>query len=572
MDAVDESIPDPVRDKDKPFLMPIEDVFTAPGLGTIATGRIERGSLEVGATVEIIGSRSIKSAVVRGIEMFGESWDEVEAGESAGLILSGIDFDSLERGQVIAAPGTVRAHAEFDARAYFLSEQEGGRGDPLFADFRAQFYFHTIDVTGFATLPEGTDMVHLGGTADMTVELNQPIAMEEGLGFAIRMRGRTVGMGTVTRLGPPPSVRSVPPREVSVSLPPQPSKALTAGMFSTDVFENSQPDSSLYAVWFGTNRKPSIGKGEPLGFSNSIDSGPVHYGRCTVNVPRGHRFGSVGTPLWKSWWQLGKRDEPLTIRQIDSFGSDEAFSLELRRALSVEDAENRALVYLHGYNTTFEQAAIRAAQIGFDLKVDGAMAFFSWPSHADVDAYPADTQRAGASEASFIEFLRVLKERSGVERVDLLVHSMGNQVFARSVQQILYASEKVEELSLGTVILAAPDIDVHLFRQIAPLYGRAASKTTMYVSSKDLPLRVSEWLHRAPRAGFSPPVTVVEGVDTIEVADIDFSLFGHGYYGEAEAVLYDMRELLSDAMDPSSRLRLTEAVTSEGQRYWQFTR
>ncbi len=200
MAAVDESIPDPVRDKDKPFLMPIEDVFTITGRGTVVTGRAERGTLKINSEVEIVGLRPTQKTIVTGIEMFHKQLDEAWAGENCGLLLRGTKRDEVERGQVVVKPGSVTPHTNFEGTAYILSKEEGGRHNPFFTNYRPQFYFRTTDVTGVITLPEGTEMVMPGDTTDMTVELIQPIAMEEGLGFAIREGGRTVGAGTVTKI------------------------------------------------------------------------------------------------------------------------------------------------------------------------------------------------------------------------------------------------------------------------------------------------------------------------------------------------------------------------------------
>ncbi|PDQ35634.1 MAG: elongation factor Tu [Candidatus Lumbricidophila eiseniae] len=200
MEAVDESIPDPVRDKDKPFLMPIEDVFTITGRGTVVTGRAERGTLKLNSEVEIVGIRPTQKTTVTGIEMFHKQLDEAWAGENCGLLLRGTKREDVERGQVVVAPGSVKPHTSFEGTAYILSKEEGGRHNPFYANYRPQFYFRTTDVTGVITLPTGTEMVMPGDTTEMTVELIQPIAMEEGLSFAIREGGRTVGAGTVTKI------------------------------------------------------------------------------------------------------------------------------------------------------------------------------------------------------------------------------------------------------------------------------------------------------------------------------------------------------------------------------------
>ena len=200
MDAVDEYIPEPERDKDKPFLMPIEDVFTITGRGTVVTGRAERGTLKINSEIEILGIRDKQKTTVTGIEMFHKQLDEAWAGENCGLLLRGLKRDDVERGQVVAAPGSITPHTKFEANVYILSKDEGGRHNPFYTNYRPQFYFRTTDVTGVIELPEGTEMVMPGDNTEMSVELIQPIAMEEGLGFAIREGGRTVGSGRVTKI------------------------------------------------------------------------------------------------------------------------------------------------------------------------------------------------------------------------------------------------------------------------------------------------------------------------------------------------------------------------------------
>ena len=200
MEAVDDFIPEPVRDRDKPFLMPIEDVFTITGRGTVVTGRAERGTLAINSEVEIVGIKDSQKTTVTGIEMFHKQLDEAWAGENCGLLLRGLRREDVERGQVVVKPGSITPHTDFEANVYILSKDEGGRHNPFYSNYRPQFYFRTTDVTGVITLPEGTEMVMPGDTTEMTVELIQPIAMEEGLGFAIREGGRTVGSGRVTKI------------------------------------------------------------------------------------------------------------------------------------------------------------------------------------------------------------------------------------------------------------------------------------------------------------------------------------------------------------------------------------
>ena len=201
MDAVDSWVPDPQRDTDKPFLMPVEDVFSITGRGTVATGRVERGTLHVSDEVEIIGiHEDIKKTVVTGIEMFRKLLDEAQAGDNIGALLRGVQRTEIERGQVLIKPGTVQCHKKFTAQVYVLTKDEGGRHTPFFNNYRPQFYFRTTDVTGVCDLPDGVEMCMPGDNVEMTIELIHPVAMEEGLGFAIREGGRTVGSGKVAKI------------------------------------------------------------------------------------------------------------------------------------------------------------------------------------------------------------------------------------------------------------------------------------------------------------------------------------------------------------------------------------
>ncbi len=198
--ALDEYIPDPVRDVDKPFLMPVEDVFSIEGRGTVVTGRIERGKLKLNDEIEVIGLRDTQKTIVTGIEMFNKSLDEGIAGDNAGILLRGLKKEDVERGQVIARPGSVTPHTEFEAEIYILTKEEGGRHTPFFAGYKPQFYIRTTDVTGEVTLPQGTEMVMPGDTVKCSIKLIQPVALEEKQRFAIREGGKTVGAGVVTKI------------------------------------------------------------------------------------------------------------------------------------------------------------------------------------------------------------------------------------------------------------------------------------------------------------------------------------------------------------------------------------
>jgi esterase/lipase superfamily enzyme len=216
----------------------------------------------------------------------------------------------------------------------------------------------------------------------------------------------------------------------------------------------------------------------------------------------------------------------------------------------------------------FDEAAIRAAQIGFDLKVPGAMAFFSWPSRGGLDGYATDQASIEASEAAITDFLVRLATGSGAARVHVIAHSMGNRGLLRAIQRIMAQATATAGIRFGQVFLAAPDLDAALFRDLAALYPRISERTTLYVSARDRALEASRWLHQFDRVGYAPPITVVNGIDTVEVTGLDLSILGHDYFAAAHGVLYDMHQLLSDNAAPDSRLRLHARKDPDGRRYW----
>ncbi len=801
--ALDTYLPDPIRNLDEPFLMAVDGAFVITGRGTVVTGEVARGKLPIDSEVEILGIRALQRATVVGIQVFHEQVGEVRAGERCRLLLRGIAGEEVERGQVVARPGTIAAHTEFKAQFYLLGKDEGGRDTALHSGDRPQFYFRTTDVTGVITLPEGAEMVMPGENTEMTVALIQPIALEEGLGFAVRVGGRTVGSGVVTRVGDPSGLAvsllnrvdgalselrwlerdldasriaaelddSAPDKPATVTallnlvlgglvfaryglesalrptasverrrsalaildlwdgarsavgrgyLSLLPQSYAMVGLFAGDpsgridetdggalgdrdpywmgvgwqlramsevdpewgrlwrrtlemraalgidlavesrrsprvqamaasIASSAAPllrpiqvrispesavgqlagvkEDSLRAwpsgrgsansglaraglggrerqplvdhgmsgaaassdadrralaslerdgeggarvrVWFGTNRRPALTRGvrTPAIFGNRRGS-DLHLGACDVSVPIGHRFGSTGSPVWRTWLLGAPRDEMLSIDEVHLFDTTAEFASALVTDFAgAAPVDRRALVYLHGYSTSFRQAALRAAQIGFDLRVEGAVAFYSWPSQGHPLAYPADTQAAQASEDQFIEFLEVLGSRAGVARIDFLVHSLGNQLFARAAARMVAAAGRAG-IPSGSLIMAAPDIDCDVFTSLARVYPQLASSRTMYVSNRDRALWLSKWMQHYARAGYAPPVTIVDGVDTVHVGDVDVSTLGHGYFAEAEPVLYDMRAVL-DGLAPDRRMRLVPREYS-GKGYWSL--
>lgn len=328
-------------------------------------------------------------------------------------------------------------------------------------------------------------------------------------------------------------------------------------------------------VWYATNRILVDSSDLSQGFGNTRDpGGNVHFGRCDVFVPKSHSFGSLGTPWWKRWLRLRFSDDHLKIIKRKSSRSPEEFYLDLRQEIETSEEDNRQLlVYLHGYCVSFDEAALRAAQMAVDLKPPGITAFFSWPSSATLSGYLADADRIAASEPAITEFLTRLATETGAETVNIIAHSMGNRGLARAIQRIT-ANASRAGISFGQLILAAPDIEVALFRDLAKLYPLVSKRTTMYVSSRDKALGMSKWLQDSDRAGFTPPVTVVPNIDTVAVSDIDLSLLGHGYYAEAEGVLYDIAEVLRHNSPPGKRTRIrpvAEALYGK-PAYWMIAR
>jgi esterase/lipase superfamily enzyme len=329
------------------------------------------------------------------------------------------------------------------------------------------------------------------------------------------------------------------------------------------------PDANLVEVWFGTNRQPLNDSDAAEGFTDQRDAtGRIHYGVCNVVIPKAHKFGSIGKPQWRRWLQFDFKDDRITVTARRSLGGPRAFFEALRKELA--DSEGKQLLfYLHGYNTSFDEAARRAGQLFADLKVDGAPAFFSWPSKALTRDYLADGDRIADSEADIAQFLKGLATELGGATVHIIAHSMGNRGLARAIQRIAAAAASNASVRFGQIILAAPDISVELFRDLARVYPLISQRTTMYVSARDRALGLSKWLQDAPRAGFTPPVTVVPDIDTIEVTNIDLTLLGHGYYAAAEAVLYDIADLLRHNSAPAHRLRLRLGPSlNSPARYW----
>jgi esterase/lipase superfamily enzyme len=332
---------------------------------------------------------------------------------------------------------------------------------------------------------------------------------------------------------------------------------------------SNQAEATRYPLWFGTNRKPIDPSNISKGFSGERDQ-QLHFGTCQVTVPESHKIGSIGSP----WWQrlLTQTDDSLKLVQ-DSIWEwqSQAFWSDIQKALQEHDpSERMGLVFIHGFNVSFEAAALRAAQIGVDLQVPGVTAFYSWPSKGRLAGYPADEASIQASEAYITEFLVNFVKHSGAEQVHLIAHSMGNRGLLRSIQRIAQQAQELSKTRFGQIFLAAPDEDPDVFRDLAIAFQQVAQRTTLYISAKDKALASSGLIHNVPRAGFSPPITIVPGVDTVEVSKIDLTLLGHGYYGDARPVLQDMHSLIRQNTEPGDRFGLNEVVLDQQKCYWTF--
>ncbi|MCH2050479.1 MAG: alpha/beta hydrolase [Trichodesmium sp. ALOHA_ZT_67] len=334
---------------------------------------------------------------------------------------------------------------------------------------------------------------------------------------------------------------------------------------SLNLKDTKETTATIYPLWFGTNRKPVDTDNISKGFSGKRDD-KLHYGICQVAVPKSHKIGSIGSPLWKRL--ITFTDDRLKLHfQSLKILEKEPFWENINEELKDHEINERsALVFVHGYNVNFEDAAIRAAQMGFDLQVPGITAFYSWPSQGKLSAYPVDEASIEASEKYMTEFLLNLAEKTDIEKIHIIAHSMGNRGLLRAVQRIISQVQTITNIAFGQIILAAPDVDIDLFKELAKGYRQLAERTTLYISSKDKALATSALIHQHGRAGFFPPVTVVEGIDTVKVSKIDLTLLGHGYFADARLVLEDIRDLLINNTSPGQRRGRLEP--SEEGGYW----
>jgi esterase/lipase superfamily enzyme len=328
-----------------------------------------------------------------------------------------------------------------------------------------------------------------------------------------------------------------------------------------------EEEGVVYPVWFGTNRKP-----DGPGFSGERHD-TVSRGRADVRIPKAHRFGETGSSFWTRLRRFDLSDDHLRVDAIATLTAEACFA-EIKAAMQAAAQagdEPQALFFLHGFNVGFEDAAIRAAQIGYDLKVPGATAFFSWPSRGSVVSYPADEASIEASEAAITDFLVEFCDKCGAKKVHVVAHSMGNRGLLRALQRIAADAARASRVQFGQIFLAAPDVDRDLFLDLARLLPSRAERTTLYASKGDMAVHLSAKLHEAPRAGYFEPYTVVPNIDTIAVPYFDVDLLGHGYFAAADALLHDIFDLIRSNQPPGKRQRV-QPLQADGVTLWQVVR
>lgn len=323
------------------------------------------------------------------------------------------------------------------------------------------------------------------------------------------------------------------------------------------------PEAQEFRVWFGTNRKPE--EGDKLGFGNKRNR-TVSYGYCDVYVPESHKIGEIGSAFIRRL--VTRVDDRLKLVRTCAIGADAYWTLLQSQLAATAAGKRHAVVFIHGYNVDFKEAAIRAAQIGYDLGIEGAMAFFSWPSKGTVRGYQADQQTIEASEPAITQFLVDFARKSGADAVHVIAHSMGNRGVLRAVSRIVQDAEQRTGVEFANFILAAPDVDAETFANLASAYADLGKRTTLYISQSDLAVGLSEWFSQYPRVGYAPPVTVLKGIDTVNVTNVDITLLGHSYVADARPVLTDMHALIFEGTPPEQRFGLRQRKTPAGEVYW----
>jgi len=574
MNAADRFIPQPSRPVDKPFLMPVEDVFSMSGRGTVVVGRIETGAVNVGDEVEIVGKQGVRKALVTGLEMFRKLLDRGEAGDNVGVLLRGVSKDEVERGHVLAAPGTVTPHTEFDAEVYVLSKDEGGRHTPFFANYRPQFYFRTTDVVGEVILPEGTEMVMPGDKVTMIVKLIAPIAMEQGLRFAIREGGRTIGSGIVRAVERLEPLESMVGGELAQLDDVEVGNLAGTSSFEppTLPMESDGPDLGTegqhICFLFATCREPD----SAIHYSHKR-ADQLHYGLTQVRVPEQRQFGTLGRP-----WKLPIFAITLEREKARKhFIVNQVLEIHLNdwKDMVTDHSSDDALVFVHGFNTGFKDGLYRAAQIFWDLQYEGVPVFFSWASGGRVADYAYDYDSADHGADLFCEMLAHLID-AGITRVHVLAHSMGNHLVVNALERHDHLGTP---LAIAELMMAAPDVDRNAYLSKIPKLRSVIPGLTLYASSADKALQTSKRLRRrVQRAGdiLDGKPLLVAGVDAIDVTAIGEETFGlgHGAYAAKRSILNDIGLLINSHLrPPHKRLVELRGMPAEAKppQWWRFS-
>lgn len=322
-----------------------------------------------------------------------------------------------------------------------------------------------------------------------------------------------------------------------------------------------------YRVWFATDRVPLDSTGTVTDYSDERDD-EVHFGACDVFIPDDRAVGTIGSPWWRRLC-VGQ-DDRLKLKRLAELDED-AFWRGVRTQLHLADTGHQhAVVFIHGYNTSFREAVVRAAQLGVDLNISGAMAIFSWPSVGRMRWYIADEATIEASAIAITQFLVDFAQRADAEAVHLIAHSMGNRALLRAVDTIASDAADRSGKPFNQIILAAPDVDAALFGHLATAYRDVCDRTTLYAASRDRAVGVSAWIHRFPRAGLLPPITIVEGVDTVDASRAGLAGVGHSYFCEAGRVLNDIHSLITSGAEPAARFGMRRVLSPSGELYWQL--
>jgi serine/threonine protein kinase len=357
------------------------------------------------------------------------------------------------------------------------------------------------------------------------------------------------------------------PPQMSPSIMPEPSLAPSRAAHPPESEPIQTTNGLTVTVWYGTNRKSHLQRNGTVSYSSDRDS-RVHVGSCRVYVPESHKIGSLGSPWWKRL--LTWKDDRLKVSKTIELDTNTYWEQIKRAFEKIGEEDRRALIYIHGFNVSFVDAALRAAQLKCDLGITGIVGFYSWPSKGTVLGYEADAASIEASEDFIADFLADFAIQCGTALIHVIAHSMGNRGLLRAMHRILGQAAKVSNVSFGQIFLAAPDVDTELFLKLAHCYPKVSRRTTLYVSDKDIALQSSGILHDFPRAGFAPPVTIIPGIDTVEVSNVDLTMLGHGFFANARDVLQDMHNLIMNDAPPEKRMGLKKNSPDENGVYWSF--